>query len=373
MSNRVLLRVRALRRTGWCVAAALLAGSLPLAASTSSGASVPKPAPTYQFGISTYFTYGCELPATVAQWEQTEINQFVALGANSIAIAFPLYTDSVTSNDVFAALNCTTYQYQTPPVAMLASFVELAHAAGLHVFLRPLLDQANLYLEAPGDWRGVLDPTNLTQWMQNYLTTLRPFLVMAQQQGVEHFALTTELNSLASFKVWSSSIALTKSVYRGDLVWTYSWNTPVHKQTHPFTSFGIDAYPVMGPKVPPTASAKQLLAGWNRQLNTGPDYRVPRIKATGIDEIGLAAQDGAYQLPYKGAIPTSTFNPLVQANWFTAACRFMKQHTMKGIYFWGQWLSQNDGSFPTTPTAASPTQIQPAGQLAIQKCFAPVK
>ena len=63
------------------------------------------------------------------------------------------------------------------------------------------------------------------------------------------------------------------------------------------------------------------------------------------------------------------FNQTIQINWFTAACSFMKQHKMKGIYFWGPWLANSDGAMLTKPDAAKASDIQPKAATEIKRCF----
>ena len=354
------------------IVVALSVSLLPivLAAPSSDAAVSPPRVHQYQFGINTYFTYGCQTPAQINQWATTTVAQYKALGANSIAIAIPLYTDSITSNSVYAKDDCTTFAYQSPPPSVVAQVVDVAHAAGLQVLFRPLIDQKNLFTEGPNDWRGVIAPTDLSAWFASYLTTLRPYLIMAQAHNVEHFVLETELNSIASASYWSTAIALSRRLYHGDLVWNYSWDTPVTKITRPQTSLGIDAYPkVMN--LPDTATVPQLVYGWNHLLRSRSYYVVPKISATTIDEIGIPAQRGAFPQPYMGSLPPATnpFDQTIQARWFTAACDFMKQHQMRGIYYWGPWLGFNSGSMLTQPTPSEPTNIQPLAQAAIKKCF----
>ena len=104
--------------------------ALALGASSWSTAAQSKRAPRYQFGINTYVTYGCQPVSTYLSWATTEFKEYKALGANSIALAFPLYIDSLTSNDVYAKLDCSTYAYQTPTPTILAELVTLAHKTG---------------------------------------------------------------------------------------------------------------------------------------------------------------------------------------------------------------------------------------------------
>lgn len=334
----------------------------------AGAASAPRSAPKYQFGINSYVTYNCVATSTYLQWARNTINGYKALGANSIALAFPLYTDSMTSNNIYAKLVCNS-SYQSPSASLLGSIVQIAHAAKLKVLLRPLLDETNLQEMNHTNWRGIIEPTNLNTWFTNYLTTLRPYLEMAQQDHVEHFALETELDSLASASNWSSAIALSRAIYKGDLVFNYSWDATVTKKLHGGTSFGIDAYPVLTGTNKKTTVA-QLVSKWAKIL-TQTDYKLPVVKGTTIQEIGIAAQDGAYAAPYSYALPLAKypFNQTIQANWFTAACTFVKSHHMGGIYYWGPWMGTNEGRLLKSPDTKSPGNIQPSAQKAIKKCF----
>ena len=352
------------------VVLASLLGSV-VSASAAQGASphATKP-PPYVFGINTYFTYNCQTVAQVNLWAATEVQQYKALHANSIAIAFPLYTASLTSNSVVAMESCTNNTEQTPPADIVGDVVKIAHHYGLSVLLRPLIDQENLFSQSPGAWRGELNPSNVGQWFQNYLTTLRPYLLMAQTDHVEHFAIQSELNSLADLPNWTTAISVTRGLYTGNIVFDYSWDTPTVKVDRAGTTLALDTYPKVS--APIAATPAQLTAQWNHLLTTRKYYKVPTISKVTIDEIGIAAQDGAYGQPYKGQLtPTSVykFNQTIQVNWFTAACSFMKQHRMKGIYYWGPWLSTNNGSMLTKANPNRPSNIQPLAQRAIRRCF----
>ncbi len=326
---------------------------------------------TTQYGMDTYFTYDCQSPATVEQWAQTEISQFKALGANSIGLGFPLYTNSLTSNDVFAKTNCSGHRFQSPSPSILGDVITIAHSDGMTVLLRPLIDEESLWARNPLTSRAELRPSNVTLWFKNYATTLDPYLRVAQQDRVESFAIETELDSLADLNNWPSVIAGFRKLYSGDLVWNYSWRTEVRKLHRKSTTLGVDTYPILkGAGL--QATPAQLLAGWDTLLSNTRYYGIGGISDATIDEIGIAAQDGAYASSSAGVLlppADHPFNQQVQANWFTAACDFMKQHKMRGIYFWGSWLAVNAGSLPTAPVPTKPSEIQPAGQSAIATCF----
>jgi hypothetical protein len=349
---------------------AALMASMMSATAAQGASSQPKKAPQYVFGINTYLTYNCASTAQITQWATTEVKEYKALHANSIAIGFPLYTASLSSNSVVAVTSCSNDTEQSPPAAIVGLVVKAAHKAGLSVLIRPLIDQENLFSQSPGAWRGELDPTNVSAWFTSYLSTLRPYLLMAQSDKVEHFAIQTELDSLADLPNWTSAISLSRAIYTGNLVFDYSWDTPTVKVARPGTTLAIDTYPKV--VAPITDTPAKLLAQWNHLLTTRTYYKVPALSTVTIDEIGIAAQDGAYEQSYQGELsPLSAypFNQTIQINWFTAACSFMKQHKMKGIYFWGPWLANSDGAMLTKPDAAKASDIQPKAATEIKRCF----
>ena len=350
-------------------AVGLLALTSAVAVPAAAAPSAPHAAQKYQFGINTYVTYNCVTTSTYLKWAHNTINGYKALGANTIALAFPLYTDSMTSNNIYAKLVCNDGAYQSPTAALLGDIVQIAHAAKLKVLIRPLLDQTNLQEMNHSNWRGAIEPTNLNTWFTNYLTTLRPYLQMAQADHVEHFVLETELDSIANAPNWSAAIALSRAIYKGDLAFNYSWDTTVTKTPRSGTSFAIDAYPGLTGTTKSTTPA-QLTAKWTALLKQA-DFKIPNIKATTIDEIGIPAQTGAYAYPYSDSLPLAKFpfNQTIQANWFTAACSFVKQHHMGGIYYWGPWLGTNSGTLLKSPNPNATVNIQPAAQKAIRKCF----
>jgi hypothetical protein len=322
---------------------------------------------TKQLGMNTFVSYYCESPSTWSADATTQMAQFKALGANSVALAFPLYMPSLTANTISAMNDCGK-SYVSPSPSELATVVQAAHAAHLKVLIRPLLDETNLRKEAPQAWRGVIAPTSPSQWFTNYWTALQPYLAMSQQYGVERFAISTELSSMAKSFYWSPTVAQARAVYKGSLIFTASWKKDGGEVRHPGTSFALDTYQwVNGLKV--TARPSQILAGWNRALAT--TNRVANIASATITEIGILAQNGAYSAPYAWSLPLAThpFNQAIQANWFTAACAFFKSHKMGGIYFWGSYLALNGGGLLKKPNPAQPSLVQPLSQKAIRVCF----
>jgi hypothetical protein len=350
-------------------AAACVAGvaiTLP-GAKSSSAAVTPRTAP-YTYGINTYVTWDCEVSAAeIDQWATTEATEYKDMGATWMAIGFPLYTPSITSDSVYARCILGNKNYQSPSATILGGIVEAVHAVGLKVLLRPLISQTNLY---PTNWRGVISPKHPAAWFINYRAALRPYLIMAQAEKVESFSIMTELDKIATSSEWNVVRARARLYYKvGDLVWDYSWRWATRKVRRAGTTFAMDAYPAL-PALHNNASPSQIAAAWGRLLSQ-PLYSVPDLSDTTIDEVDIPAQDGAYANSGDFMLPRSThpFNQAIQANWMAGACIFMKQHHMKGIFFWGPFLTTRRGELLSLPDPGESTNLQPRSQEQIKKCF----
>jgi len=359
-----MLRFRGLALPRVMGIAALL---VAIASCPTVGASAsPRPAAIKQLGFNSYVQDLCQSNAT---WAHDAYGQFTALkslGANSIALAFPVYMTSLTSSTVFARRVCGTL-YQTPSTARLTVTIREAHALHLRVFLRPLLDET--VLKAEGGWRGAIWPSNTAQWFKSYLAVLTPYLRLAQQQKVEWFAISTELNSMAGKPNWASLISAAKRYYGGSLIFTDTWTEgAAGKVTHAETSPGMDAY--QAASLPVTATRSDLLHAWNNAVRSVDKVPFSLSSAT-IDEIAIVAQNGAYATPWAWSLPPATypFDQSIQANWYSMACNFFKSHNMQGIYFWGIWYSDGANAVLTTPGPGLAQRVQPESAAVIKNCY----
>jgi hypothetical protein len=306
---------------------------------------------SYQLGVNVQF-YDWGYSSSQLTSDATAVFKYVkALHANSVAITIPFLLPSLTTNDVGPGP-------WTPSAARVGTVVKIAEGVGLHVMLRPIVDETNLR----PSWRGAFSPADPSKWFQNYLLFLKPYLLMAQQDKVTTFDVGTELQGTYRNSLWSSLITISSDWYKGTIEVSGSWgngNTIAMKGT----TSGIDAYlPVAAP---PTASVATLLAGWNQNLAKKP-FPLPG-KVTTITEVGIAAQDGAYSAPNNPKIGTKTpVDDKIQTNWFTAACQFVKQHSLKGIYYWRLDLGSPVSAKPTT---GNPTLFAPSTVSEIKTCF----
>jgi glycosyl hydrolase family 113 len=346
---------------GVAVVALIVVGS-PLPSVDAGAAS--EASATQQLGFNSYVQDLCQSSAI---WASDAVGQFTelkSLGANSIALAFPIYMSEITSSSVFPKRTCGTI-YQTPSPARLAIAIKEAHALGLRVFLRPMVEELTLR-DSPGGWRGLIRPKHVGPWFKSYLAVLTPYLELAQRLKVEYFAISTELDSLSRKPNWASVIKTAKQYYKGPLIFTVPWHPG--QVTHAGTSPGLDAY--QGILAPDSATPSQLLAGWNYAATTSDPLPFP-LSAASIDEVAIPAQDGAYPTPWVSSLPLSTnpFDQSIQANWYSMACSFFRLHKMRGIYFWGIFYDNGADAVLTTPGPGLTQEIQPASVAVIKQCY----
>jgi hypothetical protein len=287
----------------------------------------------------------------VSKQAETDMNYIVGLHANSVDIVFPFYTSSATSNATFAGSD-------TPTTTALAVAIQAATKAGLRVTLRPLMDQGSL--GGGSNWRGNIHPSDVASWFTGYEQFLQPYLATAQANGVATFIVGAELSSLAAEPEWPALIAKARIAYHGELA--YSSNFDVFQkgdQQPPVDRLGVDAYfPVL---VSSDAPLTQLEAAWDFWWSTLP-HSIKPSKVV-IDELGIAAQNGAYQVPYNTDFTGEPINTVIQTNWFAAACQAVQQFHIAGIYFWNV-----DFGNPTEITSPS-SIVERAGAQGIRKCF----
>jgi hypothetical protein len=358
-------RLRARALPTWIVAAALatVAGSSLFAVGAGAAR---KTAPAPQLGFNTYVQDDCQSSATWASDAEGQFRELKALGANSIALAFPFYMASINSSSLFLRRACGT-NYQTPSTARLEVAIRVAHALHLRVFLRPLLNES--MLQSKGAWRGVIHPKNVAQWFKSYLSVMAPYLRLAQQQRVEYFAISTELDSMSRRPNWTSLIQSAKRMYKGSLTFTVTWTSGANgKVTHAGTTPGMDTYQAVS--LPNSATPPELLSGWNNAIASSNTVPFPLSSAT-IDEVAILAQDGAYSQPYAWSLPPVTypFDQNIQASWYSMACGFFQMHHMQGIYFWGVWYADGASALPSTPSPGLAQEIQPASAAVIKSCY----
>jgi hypothetical protein len=141
-----------------------------------------------------------------------------SLGANTIMISFPVYTNSEVPSAGVA----------TPPAAILATPIRAARAQGLQVGIRPLLDEKTLTYSRVG-----FLPKNTAQWLGAYASLLVPYARAAQQAGANRFWTGAELTRFAHDAHWAEVTSAVRCVFKGALYFSAIWATATDTKVLP--------------------------------------------------------------------------------------------------------------------------------------------
>lgn len=310
---------------------------------------------TQQLGIQLYW----HTSGTTAQVDSAAakvLNYIVSLGANTVSLTFPIYTNGVHPTEVYGVAG------STPSPATLGLVIKAAQARGLRVMLRPLIDETNI-IDSAGDWRGSIEPPSTSDWFSSYRQFLTPYLDLAQQDSVNYFDIGVELDSLVfQSSDWADLDTYAAGIYHGEIDYADNWSDWQLAESYaPATHMGVDAYPDVD--LPDDASVSELTTAWEDWL----EHRSSSVlENTVLQEVGIAAASGSYHHPAAFGEAGSTLVTSIQVNWFTAACDAARSLNMPGIYFW----DVDSFAEPSSGATSDAGSFIGRGDQAIKTCFA---
>ncbi|QND69818.1 glycoside hydrolase family 113 [Tardiphaga robiniae] len=282
--------------------------------------------------------------------------QIAALGSNSVSLTARIWTTNKTTSDVFA------HSGKTESDASLLAGFKAAEAAGLSVVFKAAI--------SPLDGTGVssLSPTDLGAFFASYKAEVVHLAEIAQQGGVDTFAIGNEMSSLtgAAYRsYWTDIISSVRQVYQGEL--TYSAATDEALRVSfwdQLDTIGVNTYPPLTSSTTPTV--QEMINAWtevpyNPYYAAAFDYKSPVDflhslsetygKQVLMTEAGFRSMDGTAMRPgsWTANAPADTAE---QADAFNAFFQVWSAHGgswMKGVELW-QWDLNNQYN----PTGYSP-------------------
>jgi hypothetical protein len=240
------------------------------------------------------------------------------LHAQSVGIVWNLYSPGTTST----AVERTGISLSPPEVAVLT---RQATALGMSVEYRPLIR-----VGAQWKWEGLLRPADRRAWFDSLFKTEQPYLRVAQRLHVTEFVAGTELHRLSGAADWQWFLSRAHSVYGGMVSYAAFQVDYVHHPPilPPTERYGVDPYPHI--QLRATASIDQLTSAWIKYFRHVP----PAILNNSVmQEVSIPALIGAYHHPELWNMQGKP-DQMVQARWFTAACKVVVHFHMRGIYFY---------------------------------------
>lgn len=238
----------------------------------------------------------------------------------------------------------STVVTQGPATAQLSAFdygVRFAHSLGLHVFVTMQLQSAG-----SEPWSALIHFSTYAQeqqWFQSYWQVVKPYAMMAEQDGVEQFALGTEyrwLEQNAPTSLWNGLIGEVSTVFSGALTYDMDWSALHYsppswmRNTH-LKMIGISSYsPLVN--TPVQVDPKQIPALWAQTAQRDLDnFSIAVGRPIFLSEVGFPNCQLALYQPWNSYC-TAPADPQEQA----AACgavlaNAIHDRRILGSFFWG--------------------------------------
>ncbi|MDH6264118.1 calcium-binding protein, partial [Bradyrhizobium sp. BR13661] len=255
-----------------------------------------------------------------------------SLGSNSVELTARIWTQTGTSNTVFAD------PAKTESDASLLAGFKASQAAGLSVVFKAAISSED------GTLWNALAPTNVGAFFASYKAEIVHLATIAQEGGVQTFVIGNEMESLTGQQYlgyWTDLISAVRQVYHGEL--TYAAATDEASKVSFWSeldTIGVNTYPPLSNNMNPTV--QDLVHAWN-SVPIDPywaaafEYKSPvdylhslseqYNKPVLMTEAGYQSIDGAAG----GAQAPFTTDPAAQADAYNA---FFQVWTAEG----GNWL-----------------------------------
>jgi len=270
-----------------------------------------------------------------------------SLGSNSVELTARIWTDSGSSNAVFAE------PAKTESDTSLLTGFQAAHDAGLSVLFKAALSALN------GTRVSSLAPSDVAAFFASYKTEIVHLATVAQAGGVETFAIGNEMSSLsgAAYRsYWVDLIAAVREVYRGELTYAAATDEAIHVGFwDQLDTIGVNAYPPLTASTTPTV--QDLVDAWtsvpfNPYYAAAFDYKSPVDflaslalqygKPLLMTEVGYRSVDGTAIAPGSWT-GSGTADVMEQADAYNAFFQVWSAHGgswLKGAELW-QWDLSN--------------------------------
>ena len=229
----------------------------------------------------------------------------------------------------------------TPNLTAFAGGIRKAHALGYHVFFIPLMG-----VNTPGGWSGIIQLETQQQqqaWFANYWNTLKPYAVVAQENGVEQMSIGTELQWLeqnAPASLWETLIAQVHGVFHGTLTYDMNWPSlylpPVSWLKNPdLTMIGVSEYISLidtSEWIAPSA----MPGLWKSKVGTFIDAFSKQIgKPVLISEIGYRNTSDTLYNPWDAQSSAPVDSAAQAAAYDATLSNAFADSRIAGIFFWG--------------------------------------
>jgi hypothetical protein len=267
-------------------------------------------------------------------------------GANWIAIIPTCYQDTITSTSI----SCTN-DPRTVTDTELIHVIQLAHANGLKVLLKPHVDSQD------GRWRGEINFGNnesaWQNWFASYTNMISHYAQLAETLHVELFSVGVEYEQTSHRQAeWRNVISTVRTIYHGPLTYAANWGgeETAIQWWDALDMIGVDAYYELTNKNNPTLA--ELRAGWQTHLSTLANLSQTWNKPIIFTEIGYRSIDGTNRHPWDWSSDAQIDLQEQAMAYQTILDLSMNQTWLQGIFWWTWMPSDLTQSGPTDKSYA---------------------
>ncbi|MGH7889233.1 MAG: glycoside hydrolase family 113, partial [Thermodesulfobacteriota bacterium] len=250
---------------------------------------IPSTASAYQKGIALGL-YAKDLNYSYEQ----DLREIKTLGADHVSLVVSWYQKDITSTEIYPHWE-PVGDFDTIPDKKIIEVIREAHRLGLKVLLFPIL---RLEERKEKEWRGVVSPHNLAQWLESYKRFTLHYARIAAAHRVELFSVGSELCSVeGQVKFWEKLISKIRGFYQGKLLYSANWD---HYKKIDFWEkldyLGLNGYYELTDHKAPTI--QELMKKWWEIDNELAGWQERHRKKIIFTEIGYPSIDGACHKPW---------------------------------------------------------------------------
>lgn len=272
------------------------------------------------------------------------LGQIADLGADSVLISNAGYQEHAGSESFKIDPEVT------PSPEQWEEIFRIAHGNGLRVILMPII----LLSDPRGtEWRGVINPPNWSDWVDQYREFLLYFARIAAKSNVEVFMVGSELISAEKnvhVEQWRQLIRDVRKVFPGKLSYSSNWDHYKHVEFwDELDLIGMTSYYKLSSE--PNPSLEKLVDAWKPIRRGLLRWQAEIGKPLLFTEVGWCSQEGASIEPwnyYHKQTPTAAGHE-EQANCYRAFIETWKDDFARGREspvggaIWWEWMNVPGG------------------------------
>ncbi len=266
---------------------------------------------------------------TDQEWVKQSLDELQQLGVNAILL-------KVTEiQEDWQSVRIQPDPHLTISVRQLESAIQVARERGFRVGLMPVV-----LLRSPRsatDWRGMIEPRNVSLWFRSYRGFLAKYRRIARQKEVDFFSVGSEMVSLEKYgEEWTRLIRESREDFAGKLFYSFNWD---HLSKSPAWSeldwLGVNAYYELASEneTPSLERAKERWKSFQRPLQEWAQLLQKPLLFT---EVGYPSRKQGLHDPWnhvRSGIPA----PKVQAMGYRAFLETWNSAlNLKGVFFY-EW------------------------------------